>query len=596
MAVRWTIPFVSFKGKKCRIDIHDNDWNTEAIVLTPNDPNALGCPAADPFYYQEDDSSDLLNDVVRYRTGYIRLIENTYNALSDIYPTTHYDRYVEVFYDGILYFNGYIQLQEFSNELLPGPREINLPVISPLGLFEIRKFQRILPPTNITLGELLDLMLGSENYEKVILPYYLGVNFGMEITSLVISPWNEDYHHSMNLNPAQYVMKPQSFYYLIECICKAFGWICHDTPTALVFTSFDTQSGYGSYPVGHIGESAYFTLESNTSGTIELEQWFTPNDANGNSSMLLPDTGIEINYEGDSGNLAFTFDRMYFNNVVTMPGMDPATAGTRWSLCNLTPVPQLFEVDRVSNATFNADGKVNIGSFVVAWNGYEGVLISFGSYPSGTELFRVRYYIKHVPGLSWRITYETMTDQYSIGGLEPANDIANRLIITQPTFGDEYIEVKFLYNYGGDIQPLDSNYLVFIHNIKFESFINNEPYAEYRILPADKSDIIPSGYPEVSSSITMPISLYRLNNRLIGDSIFQTRLTEYEYLQLPRRQLQQKFLITSEFSSILMPIRLWRYLGVKWRIIASEFHPWDDEYKLTMQHSITLETPPTSNQ
>ena len=42
---------------------------------------------------------------------------------------------------------------------------------------------------------------------------------------------------------------------------------------------------------------------------------------------------------------------------------------------------------------------------------------------------------------------------------------------------------------------------------------DGEPYTEYRYKPADKGDTIPAtGNPAISSTLTMPISPYRLND------------------------------------------------------------------------------------
>ena len=88
--IRWFITFKAFNGTNCLVNIYDNDWPSGVSMGLRG--------AADPFYYEEDDSDDLLNDVVRYRTGYIRVVEQTVGQLDDIYPTSTFDRYVEFIY------------------------------------------------------------------------------------------------------------------------------------------------------------------------------------------------------------------------------------------------------------------------------------------------------------------------------------------------------------------------------------------------------------------------------------------------------------------------------------------------------------------
>ena len=57
---RWTVPFMSFNGTSCHVDIFDEDWTGSVTTL-------IG--AANPFEYEEDNDEDLLNGVLRYRSG-----------------------------------------------------------------------------------------------------------------------------------------------------------------------------------------------------------------------------------------------------------------------------------------------------------------------------------------------------------------------------------------------------------------------------------------------------------------------------------------------------------------------------------------------
>lgn len=128
--------------------------------------------------------------------------------------------------------------------------------------------------------------------------------------------------------------------------------------------------------------------------------------------------------------------------------------------------------------------------------------------------------------------------------------------------------------------------------MEFEVFEDAEPYSDYRYTPATDSDIIaPPGTagnitPTVSSSVTMPISLYRNNDHLIGSTVLTTKLTEYPYLFQPRKELTGIFRLLS--APTYPHIRLFSYLGKNWRIIAERFDPWNDEVRLTLQHSPVL--------
>ena len=589
--IRWHADFKSLNGTVCTINIYDNNWPagvTKGVTA-----------AADPFFFEEEDSEDLLNDVLRYRTGYIRLVEQEGDYDFDsIYPTSTWDRYVEVLYGQTVVFTGYIQMQDFNSDLVPKPRVRELPVISPLGLLDQKVFRGIIPPTSKTLGELLNTALYG-TYSYVYFPKNYGypnpVSMGMKIFSTAITPWNPDFHHSDNIGPQNMVTIGESYAFLIEAICKAFGWIAHDTPDALIFTCFDYEDDYVYFPVGHIGESGYGQTADIPATADDLEDYFTLAEDQATMDTILPETGIEVNYEGDDESQDFNFDRTYIpqqDAIITMPSYanDPDEVN---SLVNLDPVPLLNEIGLTSYFTFNTDDLLNVGQGVVAWNGKEGIMCSLsGAYNNNHLLFYIRFYMKKRSGNVYRLSYDMVGRQngYLLQLAASGGDVDQYYIraSVDPTPTD-YIEVSFYYRFGGDYPRLQQYAVIFITNIRLEVLEDGEPYAEYRYKPATDSDIIPEQYnpqPAISSSITMPISLYRNNDHLIGSSVRQTKLTTYPYMFTPRHHLVSKFKYA---AALTFPhVRLLNYLSKKWRIIAQRFDPWNDEYQLTMHHSSVL--------
>ena len=582
--IRWQVRFKSFKNVDCVINIYDNDWPADTIMQVTG--------AANPFMFEEFKSEDLLNDVMRYRTGYIRIIEQgTFDSLGAIHPEGKFDRYVEVLYGQDVVFNGYIQQQDFTNELVPTPRELDLPVVSPMGLFSRRTFNAILPPSTKTLGELLDIVLASSDYTRVYIPNITGIDLSMEIYSLVVSPWNDDFHHSMTHSPLLKVMQPETYAFLIESICKAFGWICHDTPDALVFTMFEHTGNYVYYPVGHIGDPDYKTVDTTPTAAIDLEDYFSNIDNAANQLTLLPDTGIEISYQGESGHRNFSFQRTTFNNIIYESGWLPEW-GEKSCLCNLTPVP-LNEMSTFAAATFDSDDKITIGNYCVAWNGYVGILSSISaSYQDMHELYRLRFYTKKHTNQMWNVKYKALSSHdsqgqyhYTLEALSEDELMQNGYIKIEVNTSTDYIEVVFKYHYGGTTYPqLPANTLILVYDVSFEMTQDNAPYTEYRFKPATDSDRIPdTGYPAITSQVDMPISLYRLNDNMIGNTVRSTKLTEYPYLFQPRQMIEQKF--TLESAPAMPYMRLFNYMGKKWRIISQTFNPWDDRVTLMIQSS-----------
>ena len=600
--IRWTSTFKSLNGTTCRIDIYMRDY-TGSFVQSVK-------AADNPFFFEEDEDSDLLNAVLRYRTGYLRLMDEydstSTQSLNEIYPSAPFDRMVEVYYGSTMVFYGFIQVQDFNTELIPVPKVIELPVISSLGLFNKRNFSNTWqqPPTTVTLGSLLNTILTGTNYERVYFPknsgktsQYSEITLGEEIWSMVATPWNKDYHHSMNVSPINKVMTGETYEYIIEAICKAFGWICHETPTAIVFTAFDYEDTYSYYAVGHIGEVNQRNDTSIAPTAVTLTTYFEPADSDAVMQTINPDTGIEVNYEGEDFPGEFDFQRTYVPNdygVQVMPSQisDPTES---FSFCNLIPVPVLVEINTgVTALTFNSNNTISYGVQCVAYKDMDGVLISLVDTSVTTvDKFALRFYMKKRPGQKYAITYKIMGSTDGLLNHLSDNGIDEYYITTDiDATNNDYILVTFKYRYDANHPALPSYSLIFIHEINLSILEDGEPYARCRYKPVTDSDlIVPAGTaanitPKVTSNITMPISFYRLDNHLIGSVVRSTKVTEYPYLFQPRKKLTGIFKLTTNLT--FPHIRLYSYLNKKWRIIAQRFDPWNDEMTLTMQHSPVL--------
>jgi hypothetical protein len=597
--IRWFFNFMSFKGVRCTVNIYDNDW-PEGIVLGLR-------PADSPFSFSEGDSSDLLNDVLRYTTGYIRIVETgDYGRLDALFPTSTFDRYVEVSYGSTVVFRGYIQVQDFSNAHVANPRVIELPVISQLGLFDKQVFRNTLwlPPHDVTLGAALDVVLRGKTYTYVYFPKRLGypntVSLGMSIYSSVLTPWNEDFRHSMQSDWNRRIAVGEKYSYLIECICKAFGLVCHDTPSALVFSAFDYQDEYVRYLVGHMGEAGYVE-DAGMPTSLALADYYSLADDNANIQTIQPETGIEVRYEGENNTVNFDFARTYADpdGVQTMPSMIPFKDDSwmeRFSLLSLIPVFDARETSISGAFRFQNDDKLPFGTHIVAWNGHEGILMSMTSPPTGTTLFWIRFYIHRRARTSFNFKFDVMYREDGIlSGLKTDEDKRNYFNVVFDFTHDDYIQANFVYRWGGPSLPaLPSQSLVFIHNITLAVLDDGEPYSKYLFPQAGDSDTLSidgdvtlSGdTPAISSSITMPISFYRHNDRLIGTSVRSTKITTYPYLFRPRKQLQGKFRINALPQHLYCPI--YTYIDKKWRVIAQDVELREDEVILTLQNSSTL--------
>lgn len=595
--IRWYINFKSLNCTSCKINIYDNNWP---------EGTTLGLKgAAEPFSFDEDSSNDILNDVLRYSTGYIRVVQRDSDYdIASIYPTDPFDRYVEVLYGTTVVFKGYIQVQDFSNEQIPNPRVLEFPVTSQLGMLEKNTFSLIMPPTSKTLGQLIDLAIANTSWSYVYVPKNYGypnpVNLSMKVSSLVVSPWDSEFHHSMNTAPAAKVMRPVTRNYIIEAICKAFGWIAHETADALIFTAFDHEGTYNYYPKGHVGDANYVQESADIPTTqVTLSDYLTMADSKATEMTLHPETGIQISYEGEnSDSINYDFQRTYVDQtspVITMPSYasDPDEVN---SLCNLVTVPIINEVSITRVHEFDQNDKLVVGNGICAWNGEVGVLVSFAQTAQNGLLFYMKFYMKKLPGQSYKASFDVKGCHngylWKLANDPDISDDDGYVYTTIDFSHDDYIEVNFRYRYTTEHPNLESQALLFITNIRLNVYEDGEPYSQYRYTPTGDSDYIPEVtspydiYPAVSTNVDMPISMYRLNDHLIGNSVRSTKVTEYPYMFQPRKLLTAKFKISS--LPTFMHAKLWSFENKKWRIIAQKFNLWDDEVELYMQNSSTL--------
>lgn len=582
--IRWYIPFMSYNGTSCRVNIYDENY--------PEHSPQFQLPGADdPFFFEEDNSSDLLNDVVRYRTGYIRFVrrnEEEVAQLDDIYPKTPTERYVEVLYGNIVAFNGYIQQQDFSLQLIPNPRVIELPVISPLGVMGDTMADSLLYaiPTTISLGyALYRSMLGG--YTSVIVPDIAGTELSQTIFSLVVEPWNEDFCHVREYGTPTNKQQPRSF--IIEAICKAFGWICHDTPQALVFTSFDWSGNYASYPINHIGESSYKTVITTPATPVTLDSYYQLADDNAQQNTILPETGIKIEYKGESqDNIKFEFLRTYFFDVISVDDTRPYE---QYWLCNLTPVPLLFETQNVIPATL-VDEKIPAGTkSLVAWQEHVGVLwsVTTSSIHVDDVLFRLRFYKSRLTGSSYAVKFKCMYGHY-FQMMQSDNEVM-KFFYASIDIQNDYIEVSFRLSNTWTTEQLDNTDVVMFYDIELEQIVYDEPYARYRFAKPEEADYISADetstkVPVVSTTIEMPISPYRRTDTMIGTQVRENKITTYRYMFQQRKEIKSKFRLQSFLD--LYHARKFSYMNQYWRIIAQDFHLRDDEVTLTMESSPTL--------
>ena len=261
-SIKYRLQFKSLLGHGCLVNVYVEGATSSADTTktgadVPFDveqgvTELLGSDT--PFEWQEDNSEDMLS-LIRTKTGYLRVIEQTFGELDGLMPTSKTSHYVEAYYDGNKMFIGYLQPQMFTNQWSGGPQEREFPITSPLGLLDSFTFN---PPSIgvnhapdvpklVTLGSLMKEVIDGLNagYTNVIYPQVSGDGSGLTnwspwdfwLYTLAVAPVDKsvpvDDFGSVTTPPVIY--KPKTYEYLIDGICKCFGWMVHDDGTNLTF-------------------------------------------------------------------------------------------------------------------------------------------------------------------------------------------------------------------------------------------------------------------------------------------------------------------------------------------------------------------------
>lgn len=122
--IHWKVSFRTRSEKLGVLNLYEENYSGAVVELTP---------AAVPFETQED-SADTWFVPIRKQTGYIRVLDD--GNTDGIMPVGMKDRYVEYTEDGSLKWCGYVVPDVFSADWAATPNEIELPVISGLGVLQ----------------------------------------------------------------------------------------------------------------------------------------------------------------------------------------------------------------------------------------------------------------------------------------------------------------------------------------------------------------------------------------------------------------------------------------------------------------------------
>ena len=302
--IKWRIQFKAITNVGCLINIYEENYTSGAAVGLTGDNVPLSItesgvtmltPADRPFFYEEDNSDNLL-DFVRIKTGYISVMEESFGELDDLEPISPNQHFVEAFYGSKRVFVGYMQPQTFENAYTAPPTERSFPIMSAVGLAETLRFVPPSTPGITTLGALLQEVMDGlcAGFANVVYPRYnTYAPWNNVIYSTAMCPY-ADNPDLRQLPPV--IFEGRTYREFLDGLCSCFGWTLHEDGTDLVFVDMGkgNANGYSKVPRAGLtsltGISDFFFPHM----TYNWSRWFSPVDNDSTISIVRPLKKIEM--------------------------------------------------------------------------------------------------------------------------------------------------------------------------------------------------------------------------------------------------------------------------------------------------------------
>lgn len=405
-AIKWRMQFKSLNEVGCLVNIYKtnatssaDESKTGADVPFAVESGVTELIGADtPFSYDEDDSTNLL-EPIRYKTGFIRVLEETFGALDSLQPSTETEHYVEVFYGSERVFTGYMQCAEYSNNWCAAPRILEFPVTSPLGLLSSFNFSVPSEPGITTIGALMKEVIQGLNasYTKVIYPGQTYDPWNNIIHTTVVVPFNGQFAPT---SQALDLYSPRDYQFFVEGLAACRGCVVHDTPDAIVFSRFDQGTNAGE----NYSRINVMNLD-NPSGRVSMDQdanafnyYFPIAEDRATQTVVRPLKELVLNIEGEKiseQNLNIDHCKNYVGGTVSFTGGH----AQRFEL-----VGNEVDGEGIGVASFSSSGELqDYGLFPVAYGTYGNNDVSFSydkfwvtrykqAWANGTKLMSCKFF------------------------------------------------------------------------------------------------------------------------------------------------------------------------------------------------------------
>lgn len=583
MSLRYKIPFASFEGNSYRIDIYDSTYSGTAVELSINNATAPAVPSDLPIYIEEDNSNDLL-ECIRIKTGYIELIEQTYGALTSLYPRTNTQNTVLLYRGTELVFSGYMQAQAFENDYVSAPRTIRFPIFSTLAGIREQKFQEIENQGDMMIGYFLDEML-VDYYNDIILPATalfgeenLDTPLQLRVNERVVCPWNNDYDFGLTFQGETPTMQsPWTIGEFLEHFCHLFGLICHEYGKTLIFTKAEAQVQYVRLYVPYLTESTTSSTGLPTGATqLVFEDYFTPADDNDTEGNVMPLGKLTMNFGEQHDSIEMDLSRSKFSGTVNISGDAYSVLEAKTS--ELTS-PYLTHNTSVSGEYVRIVGDGSRECLQVVISSSSSTVFAFGYLfepcPRGVTTLK----IESTLGAGTQLLYTV----YSGG----------KYFDEDGDWGDTPYYFTLTFDSDGKAHgPVSNNasgiFLAFYKSttgtngiITSMKITRTTNYSRYNTPDRSSIAYIGTSRSSIEGEIDMPMN----NQNVLGDTVIQAT---YPYLM--KSQLRHKRTVRMTTAIDIYKLYLFDITTAgysDWRAIAVSMNPIDDTYTFTL-HQLQL--------
>ena len=599
MAKRFNIPFRSLGNVSCRIEIWDIDYSGSVVELSESNPNAPGLPAADPIYIEEDSSEDLLQPL-RPKTGYINLIEMTTGGLSVLRPLTSNKLSVRFYYNSELVFIGYVQAQSFGDELMQAPREMKIPICSPLALMRGKTFVVDDELIDKKLGYYLDECLSV--YGSSIFPLAVtesldsGVYHPLQlrIDSRLVCPWNSDYDFGVTdtpgTTPSPYA--PIAYEDFLVGFCNLFGLIAHEYGETIIFSKYNYDGQYVRFNRNEYQEDSYD--DAGTGGdddedNINVSNTFTPGGVDNTGGVVLPVRGVRVDFGSFVDSIDMDLTRSVDVGYLTTP-INGVVLDKRTNELSST----LY-----SSASGDLENVNHVR--IVGDNGTTGMLDIRAVLPDHDTLM-LSYVFTSVPGVingaeitSTFASNSTVRMQVYSGGkyfhpydsdvwqstpeFIPLTFDADGFCTTIMGTNGNTVEIRLFPGSSGVAHGI-------IKSFTLTAFSN--PLRRYSL--STRNFLYQKGTSGAvdDSEVTMMFHNYSGNSGKVYGGTVMAPNYAYKLKPQPRQRLEVKVASGVDMETLYLKKLTADGMSVYSRLVATEFHPWDDLYTLYIQGSDTL--------